>query len=284
MKVLSFRDGPEIRYGAIVGDGIVDLTARLGKKYASLRDLIAAGALGEAEATLKGVSADRSLNGLSFALPIPDARQIMCAGRNYRAYHEVIEDGAAPKYPSIFGRFLTSFAAHGEDLHKPKVSDQLDYEGELVAVIGKRARHVSQDDALSYVAGYTVMNEGTVRDWAKMGTQNLPSKNFHRSGGIGPWMVTTDEIADPMKLHITTRRNGTVVQDGGTELMIFDVKYLISHISKFAQLEPGDMIATGSPGGSIVESQSPQWLKAGDVVEVEVSGVGTLSNRVMNEA
>jgi 2-keto-4-pentenoate hydratase/2-oxohepta-3-ene-1,7-dioic acid hydratase in catechol pathway len=267
-----------------MGDGIVDLTARLGKKYASLRDLIAAGALGEAEATLKGVSADRSLNGLSFALPIPDARQIMCAGRNYRAYHEVIEDGAAPKYPSIFGRFLTSFAAHGEDLHKPKVSDQLDYEGELVAVIGKRARHVSPDDALSYVAGYTVMNEGTVRDWAKMGTQNLPSKNFHRSGGIGPWMVTTDEIADPMKLHITTRRNGTVVQDGGTELMIFDVKYLISHISKFAQLEPGDMIATGSPGGSIVESQSPQWLKAGDVVEVEVSGVGTLSNRVVNEA
>jgi 2-keto-4-pentenoate hydratase/2-oxohepta-3-ene-1,7-dioic acid hydratase in catechol pathway len=283
MKVLSFRDGTEIRYGAVVGDGIVDLTARLGKKYASLRDLIAAGGIGEAEAALKGASADRSLQGLSYALPIPDARQIMCAGRNYRAYHEVIEDGAAPKYPSIFGRFLTSFAAHGEDLHKPKVSDQLDYEGELVAVIGKRARHVSQDDALSYVAGYTVMNEGTVRDWAKMGTQNLPSKNFHRSGGIGPWMVTADEIADPMKLHITTRRNGTVVQDGGTELMIFDVKYLISHISKFAQLEPGDLIATGSPGGSIVESQSPQWLKAGDVVEVEVSGVGTLRNKVANE-
>jgi len=283
MKFLSFYDGNELRYGAVVGDGVVDLTARLGKKYATLRDLIAAGALGEAETALKGASADKPLTGLKYALPIPDARQIMCAGRNYRAYHEVIEDGSAPKYPSIFGRFLSSFAAHGDDIHKPKVSDQLDYEGELVAVIGKRTRHVSPENALSYVAGYTVMNEGTVRDWAKMGTQNLPSKNFHRSGAIGPWMVTADEIADPMKLHITTRRNGTVVQDGGTDLMIFDVKYLISHISKFAELEPGDMIATGSPGGSIVESQSPQWLKAGDVVAVEVSGVGTLSNPVANE-
>ena len=283
MKLLSFYGGKEIRYGAVVGDGVVDLTARFGKKYPTLRDLIAAGALGEAEAALTGTSADKPLKGLKYALPIPDARQIMCAGRNYRAYHEVIEDGSAPKYPSIFGRFLSSFAAHDEDIFKPKVSDQLDYEGELVAIIGKRARHVSPENALSYVAGYTVMNEGTVRDWAKMGTQNLPSKNFHRSGGIGPWMVTADEVADPMKLHITTRRNGNIVQDGGTELMIFDVKYLISHISKFAELGPGDMIATGSPGGSIVESQSPQWLTAGDVVEVEVSGVGMLCNSVANE-
>jgi 2-keto-4-pentenoate hydratase/2-oxohepta-3-ene-1,7-dioic acid hydratase in catechol pathway len=196
----------------------------------------------------------------------------------------LVDEGAAPKYPSIFGRFLTSFAPHGEAIHKPKVSDQLDYEGELVVIIGKRARHISSEDALSCVAGYTVMNEGTVRDWAKMGTQNLPSKNFHRSGGLGPWMTTADEIDDPMKLHITTRRNGAVVQDGGTDLMIFDVRYLISHISKFAELEPGDMIATGSPGGSIVESQTPHWLKDGDVVEVEVSGVGTLRNAVANEA
>jgi 2-keto-4-pentenoate hydratase/2-oxohepta-3-ene-1,7-dioic acid hydratase in catechol pathway len=283
MKFLSFYEGKEIRYGAVVGDGVVDLTARLGKTYASLRNLIEEHAFGEAQAALKGASADKPLKDLKYTLPIPDARQIMCAGRNYRAYHEVIEDGSAPKYPSIFGRFLTSFAAHGEDLHKPKVSDQLDYEGELVVIIGKRARHVSQDEALAHVAGYTVMNEGTVRDWAKRGTQNLPSKNFHRSGGIGPWMVTADEIADPMKLHITTRRNGSVAQDGGTDLMIFDVKYLISHISKFTELGPGDMIATGSPGGSIVESKSPQWLKAGDVVEVEVSGVGTLSNTVANE-
>jgi 2-keto-4-pentenoate hydratase/2-oxohepta-3-ene-1,7-dioic acid hydratase in catechol pathway len=284
MKLLSFLDGKDIRYGAVVGDGVVDLSARLGKTYASLRDLIEADALAEAAAVLKGASADRPLKGLAYALPIANARQIMCAGRNYRAYHEVIEDGSAPKYPSIFGRFLSSFAPHGEAIQKPKVSDQLDYEGELVAIIGKPARHVSPEKALDHVAGYTVMNEGTVRDWAKMGTQNLPSKNFHRSGGIGPWMVTADEIADPMKLHITTRRNGSVVQDGGTDLMIFDVKYLISHISKFARLEPGDMIATGSPGGSIVESQSPQWLKDGDVVEVEVSSVGTLSNKVVNES
>lgn len=283
MMLLSFYDGAQIRYGAVIGDGVVDLTSRLGAKYSGLRNLLEAGAVAEAGKAIEGAKADRPLAGLKFALPIPDAGKIMCAGRNYRAYHEVIEDGSAPKYPSIFGRFLSSFAPHGETLERPKVSEQLDYEGELVAIIGKRARHVSQADALSYVGGYTVMNEGTVRDWGKMGTQNLPSKNFYRAGSIGPWMVTADEIADPMKLHITTRRNGEVVQDGGTELMIFDVKYLIAHISQFTWLEPGDMIATGSPGGSIVESKAPKWLAAGDVVEVEVSSVGTLGNKVVNE-
>lgn len=284
MKLLSFYEGTQIRYGAVVGDGVVDLTSRLGQKYPGVRSLLDAGAVAEAKAAIAGAAPDRPLKGLKFALPIPDAGKIMCAGRNYRAYHEVIEDGSAPKYPSIFGRFLSSFSAHGEDIYKPKVSDQLDYEGELVAIIGKRARHVSQADALSYVGGYTVMNEGTVRDWGKMGTQNLPSKNFHRAGSIGPWMVTADEIADPMKLHITTKRNGQVVQDGGTDLMIFDVKYLIAHISQFTWLEPGDMIATGSPGGSIVESKTPHWLTAGDMVEVDVSSVGTLGNKVADEA
>jgi 2-keto-4-pentenoate hydratase/2-oxohepta-3-ene-1,7-dioic acid hydratase in catechol pathway len=278
MKLVTHSEG----YGAVVDDGLVDLSKRL--RYPSVRALLEAGALAEAANALKGASADRPLAGLSYALPIPDARKILCAGRNYRAYHEVVADGAAPGYPSVFGRFLSSFAPHGQNLVKPKVSDQLDYEGELVAVIGKRARHVSEKDALSYVGGYTVMNEGTVRDWSKMGTQNLPSKNFDRSGGIGPWMVTADEITDPMKLHITTRRNGAVVQDGGTDLMIFGLAYLIAHISKFTTLEPGDLIATGSPGGSIVELKTGDWLKAGDVLEVEVSGIGTLKNTVANEA
>jgi len=248
-----------------------------------VRTLLEAGALAEAVNALKGASADRPLAGLTYALPIPDTRKILCAGRNYRAYHEVVADGAAPGYPSVFGRFPSSFAPHGQSLLKPRVSDQLDYEGELVAVIGKRARHVSEKDALSYVGGYTVMNEGTVRDWGKMGTQNLPSKNFDRSGAIGPWMVTADEIADPMRLHITTRRNGKVVQDGGTDLMIFSLAYLIAHISKFTTLEPGDLIATGSPGGSIVEMKTGDWLKPGDVLEVEVSSVGVLKNTVANE-
>lgn len=277
MRLVSYSEG----YGAVVGDGLVDLSKRL--KYPSVRALLEANALGDAEKALKGASADRPLAGLRYELPIPDARKILCAGRNYRAYHEVVADGDAPKYPSVFGRFVSSFAPHGEQIYKPKVSDQLDYEGELVAVIGKRGRHIAEKDALSYVGGYTVMNEGTVRDWGKMGTQNLPSKNFDRSGGLGPWMVTADEVADPMKLHITTRRNGKVVQDGGTDLMIFSLAYLIAHISKFAWLEPGDLIATGSPGGSIVELKSGDWLKAGDVIEVEVSSVGTLKNTVANE-
>ena len=281
MKFVSFHDGRDIHYGAVMGDGVVDLSNKL--KYLSLRALLEAGALAEAGNAVDGAKADKPLAGLKLTLPIPDARKILCAGRNYRAYHEVVGDGKAPGYPSVFGRFLSSFAAHGEDIYKPKVSNQLDYEGELVAVIGRRARHVAEADAMSCVAGYTVMNEGTVREWSKMGTQNLPSKNFYRSGGMGPWMVTADEVGDPMKLRVTTRRNGQVVQDGGTDLMIFDIKYLIAHISKFTWLEPGDLIATGSPGGSIVESKTPNWLKAGDVVEVEVSSVGTLRNTVANE-
>jgi 2-keto-4-pentenoate hydratase/2-oxohepta-3-ene-1,7-dioic acid hydratase in catechol pathway len=127
------------------------------------------------------------------------------------------------------------------------------------------------------------MNEGTVREWGKMGTQNFPAKNFQRAGSIGPWLVTADEIADPGKLHITTRRNGAVVQDGGTDMMIFDLPYLISHISKFTWLEPGDMIATGSPGGSVIESAEKNWLRPGDEMEFEVSGIGTLINKVEAE-
>jgi len=247
-----------------------------------LRDVIAADALDQIQALI-GEPADHALDAIEYDLPIPNVQKIMCAGRNYRAYHEVVEEGGPLQYPSIFGRFVSGFSAHGQDILDPKAGEQFDYEGELVAVIGKAGRHISEADALDHIVGYTIMNEGSVRDWMAMGTQNTPAKNFYKSGGIGPWIVTADEVGDPAEQHIYTRRNGEVVQDAGTELMIFDTKYLISHASKFTQLEAGDMIATGSPAGSIIGTEEKDWLKPGDVVEVEIPAIGTLSNTVVAE-
>lgn len=284
MKLLSYRTAGADRFGIGTDDGIVDLTARLGSRYPDLKSLLGdADGLALAVRAAKGAAADHAPDEVATALPIPNPAKIFCVGRNYRAYHEVVETGAAPAYPSIFGRFLDGFVAHGEALLSPRESEQYDYEGELCAVIGMGGRHIPVHESLDHVAGYTVMNEGSARDWANRGTQNTPAKNFFKSGAIGPWMVTADEVGDPGRLRIVTRRNGAVVQDGGTDLMIFDLPYLISHISKFTPLSPGDLLATGSPGGSIIEADDPQWLKPGDRVEVEIAGIGTLSNPVEAE-
>ena len=225
MKLISYKANGKDCYGVVNGDGIVDASARLGDTYPTLRDVIAAVALDQLVA-LENESPDHALDDIDYELPIPNVQKIMCAGRNYRAYHEVVEEGGPLQYPSIFGRFVSGFSPHNQDILDPKAGEQFDYEGELVAVIGKGGRHISEDDALGHVVGYTIMNEGSVRDWMAMGTQNTPAKNFYRSGGIGPWIVTKDEVGDPAEQHIYTRRNGTVMQDAGTDLMIFDTKYL----------------------------------------------------------
>lgn len=283
MKLISYRYEGAARYGVVKDGGIVDISARLGQSFPTLRDAIAAGALAQVAEAAEGADADHPLARIAYDLPIPNVEKILCTGRNYRGYHEVVETGKTPTYPSIFGRFRNGFVAHGEPILKPKAGEEFDYEGELVAIIGARARHVPLEKALDYVAGYTIMNEGSVRDWMKMGTQNTPAKNFFQSGGIGPWMVTADVVGDPAAQHIFTRVNGEVRQDSGTEMMIFDTKYLVSHVSRFTWLEPGDMIATGSPGGSISGLEGVPWLKAGDVVEVEIPAIGTLSNPVAAE-
>jgi 2-keto-4-pentenoate hydratase/2-oxohepta-3-ene-1,7-dioic acid hydratase in catechol pathway len=282
MKLISYKADGKACYGVVTDNGIVDASARLGDKFPTLRDVIAADALDQIKA-LEGEAADHALEAIEYDLPIPNVQKIMCAGRNYRAYHEVVEEGGPLQYPSIFGRFVSGFSAHGQPILDPKVGEQFDYEGELVAVIGKGGRHISEENALDHIVGYTIMNEGSVRDWMAMGTQNTPAKNFYKSGGIGPWIVTADEVGDPTQQHIFTRRNGDVMQDDGTDLMIFDTKYLIAHTSKFTQLEPGDMIATGSPSGSIIGTKEKNWLKPGDVVEVEIPAIGVLSNPVVAE-
>ena len=284
MRLVSYTRGGKDGYGAVVGEGVVDLGTRLGGRHGDLKAVLAAAALGELRPLAEREEPDFALTEITYRLPITSPDKILCVGRNYRAYHEVQEmDGDGPKWPSIFARFTSSFVAHGEAILKPTDGEQLDYEGELAVIIGKRGRHIAPADALSHIAGYCCLNEGSLRDWAGRGTQNCPAKNFYHSGSIGPYLVTAEEVPDPTKLHITTRLSGEVRQDGGTDLMIFDIPYVISHISRFTWLEPGDVIATGSPGGSAIEMDPPQWMKIGDVLEVEISGIGTLANPVVAE-
>lgn len=283
MKLVSYRHGGGESYGAVEGDGVIDLGRRLGGKYADLKAAIKAGAVDELRAALVGESADVALSDIEYLMPVSDPGKIFCVGRNYRAYHEVKEDGR-PDWPSIFPRFTDSFSSHNQPIiRNSDDGDQLDYEGELVVVIGKTARHINESDSMSHIAGYTIANEGSVRNWIGRGTQNCPVKNQWHSGSMGPWMVTADEVDDPNKLHIKTTLSGDLRQDGGTDLMIFDIPYVIAFISRFARLEPGDVICTGSPGGSAIEQDPPGYLKPGDVLEIEISGIGTLSNPIEAE-
>lgn len=281
MKLLSYSVDDEDRYGIAVESGVIDTGTRLGSDYPTLKHVIADQALGKLS-DLASDPPDHNLDEIEFNLPLPDAGKILCAGRNYLAYHEVIEDGG-PEYPSIFARLAHGFAPNGQPLLVPKMCGNLDYECELVAVIGKSGKHIAEIDALSHVAGYTIMNEGSARKWERSGTQNFPNKNFDRCGSLGPWIVTADEITNHAALHITTRRNGEVVQNGGTDMMIFDLPFLIAHVSSFLTLEPGDLIATGSPGGSIMGSENLNWLSDGDEMEFEITKIGVLRNPVVNE-
>jgi 5-carboxymethyl-2-hydroxymuconate isomerase len=283
MKLVSYRHSGVARFGAVKDDGVVELSGRLGGQYPNLASVLGNGAMDAVRDLVAGRSPDVALSDIEYDLPIPAPQKIMCIGRNYRAYHEVLEDGR-PDWPSVFPRFVNSFAPHGQPIVRPKVDgDQLDYEGEIVVVIGKRCRHVAEADAMSVIGGYTVANEGSVRNWIGRGTQNCPVKNQYRSGSMGPWMVTADEIDDPMKLHINTRVSGETRQDGGADMMIFDIPYVIAFVSTITWLEPGDVICTGSPGGSAIEQDPPAYLKPGDVLEVEIPGIGLLRNPIEDE-
>lgn len=287
MKLISFNHDGKNGFGAIIDGGILDLSGALYQEthFSGLRDVFAAGpgALTELQRLVDGGSPTLGMSDVTVRMPIHNPSKIFCVGRNYYAYHEVKEDGR-PEWPSIFPRFRDSFSAHDQAIIRGKDDgDQLDYEGELVVVIGKQGRHVSESDAMSHVGGYTIANEGSVRNWIGRGTQNCPVKNQWRSGSMGPVIATADEIADPMKLSIKTRVNGETRQDGGTDMMIFDIPFVISFISRFTQLEPGDLICTGSPGGSAIEFDPPRYLTPGDLLEVEIEGVGTLQNPIEAE-
>jgi 2-keto-4-pentenoate hydratase/2-oxohepta-3-ene-1,7-dioic acid hydratase in catechol pathway len=280
MKLISFERNGRPGFGVVVGDGIVDAAARLTGQPRGLREALAAGALPTLE-RLALMQPDFALRDVTFAPPIPDAAaKLLCVGINYLPH--IKEMGRErPERPVLFVRFGGSVVGHEQALQKPRESEQFDYEGELAVVIGKRARRVSKERALDYVAGYACFNDGSVRDFQRHSAQFTPGKNFHASGSFGPWLVTPDEVPDPRRLRLTTRLNGAVMQDESVSELCFDVPQLIEYCSIWTQLEPGDVIVTGTPGGVGAGRKPPVWMKPGDTVEVEISGLGTLRNPIV---
>ncbi len=282
MRWLTFQ-GPEgPRLGLVKGGGVVDVGARGGAPFRSLREALASGALARAEAEFGALAGDLDLAALELLPVVPDPEKILCVGVNYEG-HRVETGRERTEHPVLFTRFANSQVGHRRPLVRPRASAQLDYEGELAVVIGRRGRHVPRGEALGLVAGYACYNDASVRDWQRHTSQFTPGKNFVGTGAFGPWLVTADEVPDPSALDLVTRVNGAEVQRASTGEMIFDVPALIAYCSTFTELAPGDVLVTGTPSGVGVRRTPPLFLKAGDVVEVEISGVGLLANPVVDE-
>jgi 2-keto-4-pentenoate hydratase/2-oxohepta-3-ene-1,7-dioic acid hydratase in catechol pathway len=280
MRLISFRQAGVQKYGAVVENGIVDLSERLGARWADLRAAIAGKGLEALAAAAKGAAADVPLDEVEFLPVIPRPDKILCIGLNY-ASHAGEVGRALPEQPSVFSRLHNTLVPHGGDIVRPNASIAFDFEGELAIVIGERCRHVPRGQALSVVAGYSCFLDASVRDFQKHSV--TAGKNFPATGPLGPWMVTGDVIPDPQALELTTRLNGTVVQHDTTDHMIFDVATIIEYLSTVTWLEPGDIIATGTPDGVGLGRKPPLWMKGGDKVEVEISGIGTLNVNVIDE-
>lgn len=273
------------RYGLVLDSGFVDLSARHGTVWPTLKAAIEAGALQSLADKGAGLAADYALDEITYAIPVPDAEKIICVGVNYPDRNEEYKDGqAAPPNPSLFPRFARSFVGHGVALNRPPESPQLDYEGEIVIVIGKGGRRIPETQALDHIAALTLCNEGTIRDWVRHAKFNVTQgKNFDGTGSIGPWLVPYVDEAQIADIGFQTRVNGEVRQSDRTSRMIFPFRKLIAYISTFATLVPGDVIVTGTPTGAGARFDPPIWLKPGDVVEVEAEGIGVLSNTVADE-
>jgi 2-keto-4-pentenoate hydratase/2-oxohepta-3-ene-1,7-dioic acid hydratase in catechol pathway len=278
MKFLSFKAGGKEFFGAAAGDGVITLNDKIGQP--SLRAALAAGAMAAMQDAVKNAAPDRKLSAIKFLPVIPNPQKILCAGINYRS-HAAETGRELPKQPSMFIRFTDTLVGHDGELVRPAVSDNFDFEGELAVVIGKAARHIKAEQALDHVAGYTCFVDGSVRDYQKFSVTS--GKNFPGTGPLGPWLVTPDDIPDPSKLELTTRLNGTQVQHSPTDLLIYSIPQIIAFCSDFTQLSPGDVIATGTPEGVGHSRKPPLWMKPGDVLEVEISRIGTLRARVADE-
>ncbi|MBP6896111.1 MAG: fumarylacetoacetate hydrolase family protein [Pseudacidovorax sp.] len=289
MKLLSYTHQGRDGWGALdaSGQGVIDLGRRL-PAIAGVRELLAGGApaMAQAREAWTGASADQALADVQLDLPVREPRRVFCIGVNYAHRNAEYKDGSdLPRYPSIFMRVPDSFSAHGAPLLQPPESQQLDYEGEIGIVIGQGGRRIPRESALDHIGGLTCINEGTIRDWVHHAKFNVTQgKNWFRSGAIGPWLVTADEYPDGFgKLRVQTRVNGETRQDDTTEHLMFDFAYLVHYLSTFTPLLPGDVIATGTPIGAGIRFDPPRFLQPGDVVEVEVTGVGVLRNTVEAE-
>ncbi len=272
------------RVGVVTEAGVVDITSGLG--YRSVKQILAEDKLAELDAFCGSEESAISLNDVVLELPIPDPTRVFCIGVNYiNRNAEYKDDSAAPKYPSLFMRSAFSFAPHGQSVLLPPESVQFDYEGEIVLVIGKAGRRIKQENAHAHIAGLTIMNEGSIRDWLRHAKFNVTQgKNFDRSGGLGPWIETNLNNIDLTDMWVETRVNGERRQYDTTASMAFPFARIIEYISTFTELQPGDIIATGTPTGAGARFDPPKWLKPGDVVEVLVQGVGKLSNTVALES
>jgi len=283
MKLASYRMKGEASYGIVTGDGVIDLKSRL-TDYPTLRAFIAGDQFRGAEEMIGG-PVDFPYEGLDLLPTLWDAEKYICIGINYANREAEYRDGAErPRYPSVFMRTPDSFTGHDHPLLRPAESDQLDYEGEIGVIIGKGGRRIPEDEAESHIAGLTIINEGSVRDWLRHAKFNVTQgKNFVHSGAMGPWMVTADEFPGFTDLRVQTTVNGEVRQDDTTANLMFPFRYLISYLSTFFLLKPGDVIATGTPNGAGARFDPPKYLKPGDVVEVSVPGVGVLTNGIAND-
>lgn len=284
-RLASFTHNGCAAYGLVTDNGVVDLSGRFVDRWRSLRQAIAENGLNALVDAASAASADFALADVAFAIPVPDAEKMLCVGVNYPDRNAEYKDGKeAPPKPSLFPRFARSFVGHGRPLVRPRASEQLDYEGEIVIIIGKTGRHISEANALDHIAALSLANEGTLRDWVRHAKFNVTQgKNFDASGSIGPWLVPFTGESQVADIALTTRVNGEVRQSDRTSRMIFSFRYLIAYISTFTTLVPGDTIITGTPTGAGARLDPPVWLKPGDVVEVEAEGIGTLRNGVIDE-
>jgi 2-keto-4-pentenoate hydratase/2-oxohepta-3-ene-1,7-dioic acid hydratase in catechol pathway len=278
MKLLSFRADGEDLFGAVNGDGVVTLNKWTGQP--SLRAALQAGKIEAMRHAASEAKPDRKLADVKFQPVIPRPEKILCAGINYRS-HAAETGRELPMQPSMFVRFADTLVGHDGDMIRPTVSDNFDFEGELALVIGKGGRHIKAENALDHVAGYTCFVDGSVRDYQKFSV--ISGKNFPATGPLGPWIVTTDEIPDPSKLTLSTRLNGAEVQHSPTDLLIYSIPQIIAFCSDFTPLSPGDVIATGTPEGVGHSRKPPLWMKAGDMLEVEITNIGTLRAQIVDE-
>lgn len=283
MKLLSYSLHGAPSWGALINGRIVDLQAASQGRAPTLRSALAQFSMGDIEALAASQPATVDVNDIAWLPVIPDAPKIFCIGLNYDE-HRIEANRDKTAQPTVFLRLAVSQAGHDEPLLLPPESERFDYEGEIAVIIGRTGRRIAEEDAWGHIAGYAPYNDGSIRDWQSHTTQWTPGKNFLATGGFGPWMVTRGEIADGQELTLTTRLNGEVMQQATTAQLIFSIPRLISYLSTFTSLEPGDVVVTGTPGGVGFKRTPPVFMRAGDKVEVEVSSVGTLINTVAAEA
>jgi len=280
MKIVSYKNNAAVSYGVVKNHEMVTVSVEFALRYPTLRQVLEGDALQALADDTDNRPADRALGDLQLVPPVFNSQRIICVGINYPKRYPLDNPAPLPEHIILFAKLDGTLVGHREALEIPPgaAAETFDYEGEIALIIGKPGRHVSPEQAFEHIAGYTIVNDGSVREWQKHSVHT--GKNFANSGACGPWMVTADEIEDPFAITLNTRLNGEIVQSTSAAEMIFSIPELIAYISHTIELRPGDIISTGSPEGSGGSRQPPRFLRAGDTLDIEVSGVGVLHNRV----